>query len=865
LTWENPKWRALRRLWSLWSLAGLLGAPAWAAADPFASCEAAFARASERWDSARCFYEAGSRSRSWEEAARRLDALAEQRADRPWLLLARAYVEEERDARHAAGRYRTAIAAFAAHGHVEGEVRARCTFATWLTAQGESREAAEQLVLAIRHAEAARARGPLGEALLFQARHLRSRSDLQEAYRLALRAEIALFPGGDALPQMLCLELLAALERELGRRDRSERNYRRLEQFAQANRRRDLEAHAQFGISLLLFDELDRAPRPSGRSRIEAQLRKTLATAAEVGDQPAQAWTHAVLGNLLDPSEAQEHLDRCLELTRGQKGILAAYCLQARARSQAETDLAAAERSLAEARTLAEQSGDLRTLARFWYDRMNFSWRHGSRDQALADSAASIRSVEALRDRQLEQAGRMGLLSRWLAPYYAASGHLLESFQRSGDPADLDRAFAMTESMRGRVLRELLTASQAPDPPPPPSAIEAGLAPEEALLSFQIAPRRDLGGYAGGSWLLVLTRRGARVYLLPETVDRASLETSVAALLGLIERRDGGEGGLAASLYAQLLATALSELPREVSRLVIVPDGILHRLPFAALRSRDGGPVLAERYQLSVVPSAALWARWRGQSRRGARAALVLADPALPAALAEAAWRQGEGAGRLPAARREGRHVARRCGAGSVVQVGPGAGEAFLKRQDLSRFAVLHLAAHAVADEASPEDSAVLLAADAPGEDGRLNVDEIARLDLRGSLVALSSCRSASGALVGGEGVMSLSRAFFAAGSAVVVGSQWPLRDDDAEAFFAPFYDHLAAGETAAAAFSAAQRERLHDGAPAEAWAGFVLSGDGGWRLAPGPRRASPPAGFLMLAGLLALAAIIFLTRRFFV
>ena len=154
-----------------------------------------------------------------------------------------------------------------------------------------------------------------------------------------------------------------------------------------------------------------------------------------------------------------------------------------------------------------------------------------------------------------------------------------------------------------------------------------------------------------------------------------------------------------------------------------------------------------------------------------------------------------------------------------------------------------------VADEASPEASAVLLAADAPGEDGLLQVDEITRLDLRGSLVALSSCRSASGALLGGEGVMSLSRAFFAAGSATVIGSLWPVRDDDAEAFFAVFYDHLAAGETASAAFSAAQRERLEDGAPAQAWAGFVLSGHSNGASLPARKTAPGTLGFQRSSG----------------
>ena len=857
----------MRSRLGLRALFGLAGLLAGAAADPFARCEARLAEAPERWESSRCFYEVARSQGLWGEAARRLESLASRHPDRPWLNLARAYVEEEQDARRAAGRYRDAIRVFAARGHTEGEVRARCAFADWLSGRGEIQEAGEQLAAAVRSAEAAGAREPLAEALVFQARHLKTLgAGLQEPYRLARRAESYLFPQGPAGPQMLCLELLAGLERELGRPERAEGYFRRLEDLARANGRRSLEARAQFGQGLLLFDDLDRAPRDSGRPRTIAQLRRALATAEEVGDPQSQAWIHSILAHLAEPPEAREHLGRCLALARGRSDVVTASCLLTLARIQAETDRGAAERSLEEARAVAARSGDLQTLGRFWYDRMSFSWRFGSREQALADSSEALRAVEALRDRQLEQAGRAGLFSRWLAPYYAASGHLLAAFERSGDPADLDRAFAITDSLRGRVLRELLGGPGPSDPPPSRAGIEAALSPEEALLSFQIAPRQDFFGFAGGSWLLVFTRGRTSVYPLPETVDRAHLETAVSALLGLIDRRDGSEAGLAAALHSQLLSAALADLPRTVNRLVIVPDGALHRLPFAALRpSREESP-LADRYRISVASSATLWDRWRRQPRRESRAALVLADPLLPAAVAETAERRGDGAGRLPGARREGRHVLRRSGPGSVLRVGPRAGESFLKRQSLSRFGVLHLAAHAVADEASPEASAVLLAADAPGEDGLLQVDEIARLDLEGSLVALSSCRSASGALLGGEGVMSLSRAFAAAGSAAVIGSLWPVRDDDAEAFFTVFYDHLAAGETAAAAFSAAQRERLADGAPAQGWAGFILSGHGDWRLPPGPQHGSGSAGvpviFGIAAGILLLAAVFFWISR---
>ena len=111
--------------------------------------------------------------------------------------------------------------------------------------------------------------------------------------------------------------------------------------------------------------------------------------------------------------------------------------------------------------------------------------------------------------------------------------------------------------------------------------------------------------------------------------------------------------------------------------------------------------------------------------------------------------------------------------------------------------------------------------------------------------------------------MMSLSRAFAAAGSTAVIGSLWPVRDDDAEAFFSVFYDHLAAGETAAAAFSAAQKERLRDGAPAQAWAGFVLSGHGGWRLPPGPGNGTGfPRIFGVAAGILLLGIVSFFIFR---
>jgi CHAT domain-containing protein len=183
---------------------------------------------------------------------------------------------------------------------------------------------------------------------------------------------------------------------------------------------------------------------------------------------------------------------------------------------------------------------------------------------------------------------------------------------------------------------------------------------------------------------------------------------------------------------------------------------------------------------------------------------------------------------RLPWARREAAAIARtlRLDAGDVHE-GGAASERLLKQTPLDRFAVLHLAAHARADEAFPDRSAVFLAPGDAAEDGWLQPAEIAALDLRGRLVVLSACDSATGFVLSGEGPLSLARAFFAAGADAVVATRWPLRDDDAAFVMDRFYRALRSGADAAAALHHARQDAIDRGLPAAAWAGLALLGDG--------------------------------------
>ena len=305
-----------------------------------------------------------------------------------------------------------------------------------------------------------------------------------------------------------------------------------------------------------------------------------------------------------------------------------------------------------------------------------------------------------------------------------------------------------------------------------------------------------------------------------------------------------------------MLAGALADLPSDVERLAIVSDGVLHRLPFEVLPGGKSTQTLGERFEVSVVPSATLWLRLRSaQPSRSPGATLVLADPEVP---------RGTGIGDrplepLPWARREAAAIARilRLDA-AAVREGSGASERAVKDATGGAYGVLHLAAHARADGAFPERSAVFLAPGGGDEDGWLQSREIAALNLSGSLVVLSACESADGALLSGEGPLSLARAFFAAGASVVVATRWPLRDDDVAFFMERFYRELATGATVSGAIRRARNDAMTSGRPAALWAGVALLGDGSGRpiRTPVPPWHSTTLWRLTLAGAVLLFGI---------
>ena len=671
---------------------------------------------------------------------------------------------------------------------------------------------------------------------------------------------------------------------------------------------------------------------------VDGLIRRLMANEA---DDPWNAHAaRLLLAVRLGPSpESVAALEQALEYGRSRHSYpIAAPATRLLARYRTDLDPADAPRALAlvdEALDLARSRNDRFDLANALLVRSYVRWRSGPRGSAVAESVAALDELDRWRDLQHQELIRAFTSAESSFAHQLVAGYLLDPAHGQSSPEDLEVAFAVIERNRARVLLDWLLAARSlplpvdpqldalrsalaltqkrlldpslPGParegalaeldalerdlvrrgprsmpidvqPPTLAQVQQALGPGEALLSFHSWQRQhsiDAPLQDGSSWVLTITRESVRATRMP---DADALREPLLLLRGLIDRRDGSEAEGAAALYRQLVGDALRELPPRIDRLVIVPDGPLHLLPFHALRERSDAPPLGARYQISLAPSAALWLRWRTIETRpaaGAREAgatgpiaLVLADPALGPAAAPAMserqaplWLLGLRLGRLPFARTEASAIASALDGQARVLLGADASERFLKTADLRGIHIIHFAAHAVLDEEQPERSAVVLAAGAPGEDGLLQPREIAGLDLAGKLVVLAACRSTSGTLLRGEGPLSLARSFFQAGAHAVVGSLWPLRDDESATLMAGFYRGLSRGLSVSAAMAEVRREQIRAGAPVASWAGMVVLGDGD--LVPAAKIADSGSAPLLFGGLgIAFAAAILIGRR---
>ena len=389
------------------------------------------------------------------------------------------------------------------------------------------------------------------------------------------------------------------------------------------------------------------------------------------------------------------------------------------------------------------------------------------------------------------------------------------------------------------------------------------------------------------SYLWAITRSGIDSYELPpeNQIVQAANRVYQSLKINPLSQPLNDLTAAAQALSQLILSPAAEQLTRK--RLIVVPDGVLHYIPFQVLPSPASAEPLIATKEIINAPSASILGELQQEATKRQMPFNSLAafgDPVFARNTRETtdaklSSQQVIATARLRSALRNTRtfdfskerlfyakHELDRLRevAGEtalVVSDYAATREKFLST-DLTQYAILHVATHGLFDPERPEVSGLLLTNVSPEEkqlNGFIGLQDIYELRAPVLLVVLSACQTALGKDVRGEGLLGVTRGFMYAGASGVVASLWQVDDEATAELMKLFYSNmLQNGMTPGEALRAAQnsiRQQPHWSAPYY-WAGFTLQGE--YRQAIKPQVRGVGSSWILLivvVGFLTLAA----------
>lgn len=492
-----------------------------------------------------------------------------------------------------------------------------------------------------------------------------------------------------------------------------------------------------------------------------------------------------------------------------------------------------------------------------------------------------------------DEGSQLGLIGAQKDLFHLAVDVAFEEWERSPSEANLDRFLGYTEADRAILLkrrlndipgmrfagvpdtviereRQLIGALEV-DPDDRAAAMEI-TAREEQLADFLDRLSKDHPEYFDLRYgeprigiedlrvrlarpdqdILAYAVTNEHIHMLVVRADTAmlvqvpkdNLDEKVDALTTAIAQRDAGTFVDASYRTYRSVFEPVAALLRS-PKLLIIPDGPLHRINFEVLVSQPQVKdyhknMLIQRHAIGYLLSATTAVRFAGMQRVPIRTTLALA-PGFSDEL-----KRGYVARVRDTARVDRRFLdyvrqpfamamAEDLGdlVSAKVMVGEQASEQGF-RKEADRYGILHLGTHAELNANAPLYSRLVLSKDGqgvdPDADGYLHAYEIYELDLRAQLAVLTACETGAGRSEDGEGVRSLGYGFAYAGCPSLVMSLWSIDEQVSSRIIKRFYELLADGLPKHEALRQAKLEHLNEASEELAapyyWAGLVLVGD---------------------------------------
>lgn len=442
----------------------------------------------------------------------------------------------------------------------------------------------------------------------------------------------------------------------------------------------------------------------------------------------------------------------------------------------------------------------------------------GRNDEAATQLARTLELSESLRSKILDESSRLMFFNAEQSVYEAA---ITDALARNDPVGALD----LTETSRARNLLDFVHGEAAIDKledefrtvsrPAKVSEIQSSIPANVQIVEYLMLTDK----------LVIWCLDKDKTEIVVTGTKAAEVEELAGEFLNeSISSRSITEQGQAVSneLFKILIEPVLPILDAK-KQLVVVPDKMLNKIPFVALRSAATGRYLIEDFTMSYSPSVNVFVRMSEIAASRSNTVDKIAAIGNPRFDREKNPKIKD----LPAASDEARKIAGMYPSNDLIVDDQATKTAVLAKLNSSQ--IFHFAGHYVANPASLPNSRLVLA-DA-GDESDLRLSELAKQKLKSAkFVVLSACDTNAEQIFAGEGATGIAQTFLAIGAPLVVAGNWKVDSDSTRDLMVAFHaNRQKRSFNIAEALRQAQLGMMRNGdgsvRPAYFWAAFSAVG----------------------------------------